>query len=47
MNIENRLFSDIGGWELGKMGEGGQKVQIASNKMKNLWGYNIQPGDSS
>lgn len=48
MDTENRLsFSESGGWGLGKMGEGGQKVQISSNKMKQLWGCNIQLGDSS
>ena len=36
---------EVGGREVGEMGEGGQKVQISSYKMNKSWGCNVQCGD--
>ena len=36
IDTENRLVvSRVGRWEVGKMGEGGQKVQTSSYKLSN------------
>ena len=32
---------------VGKMGEGGQKVQTSSYKINKSWGYNVHHGDFS
>ena len=31
------------GWQVGELGEGGQKVQASSDKMNEFWGCNAQP----
>lgn len=36
-----------GGLEEGELGEGGQKVQICSCKIKKYWGCNVQPDEHS
>ena len=34
-------------WGMGEMGEGGQKVQTFSCKIKKFWDYNVQRSDYS
>ena len=36
-----------GAWEVGKMGEGGQKVQTSGFKINKSWGSSVQHGDYS
>ena len=48
IDTENRLVVARSGWrwrKLGKMGEGGQKVQISSCKISKSWGYNVYHSD--
>ena len=45
---KNRLVVDSeGSLGLGKIGEGGQKVQTSSYEISEVWGYNVQGGDCS
>ena len=41
------LEARVGGWEwdVGKMGEGGRKVQTSSCKINKSWGSYVQHGD--
>lgn len=44
--IENRWVVDRGGgWRLGKMTEGGQKVQTSHYKLTKSWACNVSHGD--
>ena len=46
IDTENKLVvARSGGWELGKMGEVGQKIQTSSYKINKSWGGNVQHGD--
>ena len=48
-NQAHKYREQIGGWGgvavVGKMGEGGQKVQTSSYKINKSWGCNVQHGD--
>ena len=46
IDAENRfVVARGGGGQVGKMGEGSQKVQTSSYKISKSWGYNVQHGD--
>ena len=46
IDTENRLVVTRGGeWVVGKMCEGGQKIQTCSYKINKSWGCNVQHGD--
>ena len=46
LDIENKLVV-ARGQVVGKMGEGGQKVQTSSYKINKSWGCDVQHGDYS
>ena len=41
------MVARVRGRGVGKMGEGGQKVQTASYEISKSWGCNVQHGDYS
>ena len=41
------MVPEVGNGRVGKMGEGGQKVQTSSYNMNKSWGCNIQHGNYS
>ena len=47
IDTENRFMVTRGGeWVVGKMGEGGQKIETCSYKINKSWDCNVQHGGS-